>query len=157
MRELQLTRSPDDKRRLDLPGVGSVRFENLWGTKLRITAPGHGEWRVVRSRRGIAVSDADGMTVAAVVGARVEHGDVAVEVRTQHQGLLERRPAGSSGRGRSRAGSRRAVGVEREAHRGDRREEDFAARHPLLFLLALYRVQLIAASRMAGAAAGGVT
>jgi hypothetical protein len=36
-------------------------------------------------------------------------------------------------------------------------DEDFAARHPLLLLLALYRAQLVAASRMAGAAAGGVT
>ena len=36
-------------------------------------------------------------------------------------------------------------------------DEDFAARHPLPLLLALYRAQLIAASRQAGAAAGGVT
>ena len=157
MRELQLTRSPDDKRRLDLPGVGSVRFENLWGTKLRITAPGHGEWRVVRSRRGIAVSDADGMTVAAVVGARVEHGDVAVEVRTQHQGLLERRPQVLLVEG-DRELARVAPSVWSEKPIAVTVvEEDFAARHPLLFLLALYRVQLIAASRMAGAAAGGVT
>jgi hypothetical protein len=36
-------------------------------------------------------------------------------------------------------------------------DEDFAARHPLLLLLALYRSQLIAGSRFAAAAAGGVT
>jgi hypothetical protein len=92
MRELQLTRSPDDKRRLDLPGVGSLRFEDFWGKKLRLTAPGHGEWLVVRSRRGVTVSDSDGMTVAAFSRGGVEQGDVAVEVTTPHQGLLERRP-----------------------------------------------------------------
>jgi hypothetical protein len=36
-------------------------------------------------------------------------------------------------------------------------DENFAARHPLLLLLALYRAQLAAQSHMAGAAAGGVT
>jgi hypothetical protein len=36
-------------------------------------------------------------------------------------------------------------------------DEDFAARHPLLLLLALYRAQLIAQSHFAGASAGGVT
>jgi hypothetical protein len=36
-------------------------------------------------------------------------------------------------------------------------DENFAARHPLLLLLALYRPQLAAQSHMAGAAAGGVT
>jgi hypothetical protein len=83
MRELQLTRATDDKRRLDLPGVGSLRFENIWATKLRLTAPGHGEWRVVRRRRGVTVSDADGMTVAAFTGRGVEQRDV---------GPLDRRP-----------------------------------------------------------------
>jgi hypothetical protein len=157
MRELELTRSPDDKRRLDLAGIGSVRFENIWGTKLRITAPGHGEWRVERSRRGMTVSDADGMAVAAFAGARIEHGDVVVEVRTQHQGLLERRPpfllvAGDRPLGRVAPSvwSEKPVAVTVV-------DENFAARYPLLFLLALYRAQLIAASRFAGAAAGGVT
>jgi hypothetical protein len=92
MRELQLTRATDDKRRLDLPGVGSLRFENIWATKLRLTAPGHGEWRVVRRRRGVTVSDADGMTVAAFTGRGVEQRDVAVDVTTPHQGPLDRRP-----------------------------------------------------------------
>jgi hypothetical protein len=36
-------------------------------------------------------------------------------------------------------------------------DEEFAAREPLLLLLALYRAQLIAQSRMASAAAGTVT
>ncbi|HEV7847034.1 MAG TPA: hypothetical protein VGO83_12330 [Thermoleophilaceae bacterium] len=157
MLELQLTRSKEDKRRLDLAGVGSVRFENLWGTKLRLTAPGQGEWRVVRSRRGVAVSDAAGTTVAAFVGDGVESGDVAVEITTPHQGLLGRRP------------SFLLLHGERELARVDPSvwsekplaitvlDEDFVARHPLLFLLALYRAQLVAASRQAAAAAGVVT
>jgi hypothetical protein len=156
MRELQLTRSPDDKRRLYLPGVGTVRFENFWGTKLRITAPGHGEWRVVRGRRGVTVSDANGMEVAAFAGARVEHGDVAVEVRTQPQGLLERRPPFLVFEG-DRELARVAPSVWSEKPTAVTVvDEDFAARHPLLLLLALYRAQLIAQSQFAGAAAGAV-
>jgi hypothetical protein len=31
MRELELTRSPDDKRRLELAGVGILRSEDFWG------------------------------------------------------------------------------------------------------------------------------
>jgi len=157
MLELQLTRAPDDKRRLDLPGVGSVRFENIWGTKLRIAAPGHPEWRVVRRRSGVTVSDPDGRTVAAFAGARVEHGDVAVEVTTPHQGPFDRRPPFvlmEGGRELARIApsvwSEKPVAVTVL-------DEDFVAREPQLFLLALYRAQLVAASRMAGAAAGGVT
>jgi hypothetical protein len=157
MRELQLIRSADDKRRLDLAGVGSVRFENLWGTKLRLTAPGHGEWSVVRSRRGVAVSDAVGMTVAAFSGKGVEHGGVTVEVTTPHQGLLDRRPPFlllEGDRELARVGpsvwSEKPLAVTLL-------DEDFAERHPLLFLLALYRANLVASSRQAGAAAGGVS
>jgi hypothetical protein len=153
MREIELTRSPDEKRRLDLPGVGTVRFENMWGTKLRLSAPGHGEWRVVRSRRGVAVSDMDGAAVASFDGARVEHGDVVVEVRAPQPGLLERRPPFV------------VVEGERELARIEPKvwsekptavtivDDDFAARHPLLLLLALYRTQLIAQSLYARAAA----
>jgi hypothetical protein len=157
MRELQLTRSTDDKRRLDLPGVGSLRFENIWGTKLRLTVPGHGEWRIVRRRRGVTVSDADGMTVAAFTGRGVEQGDVAVEVATPHQGLLDGRPPFLLLEG-ERELARMAPSVwSEEPTAVTLLDEDFAARHPLLLLLALYRAQLVAASRMAGAAAGGVT
>ncbi|HMJ96183.1 MAG TPA: hypothetical protein VK486_10035 [Thermoleophilaceae bacterium] len=157
MRELQLTRSPDDKRRLDLPGVGSLRFENLWGTKLRLSAPGHGEWRVVRSRRGVTVSDADGTTVAAFAGKGVEHGDVAIEVTTPHQGLLERRPPFVLLEG-DRELARMAPSVWSEKPTAVTLfDEDFAARHPLLLLLALYRAQLVAQRRMASASAGVVT
>ena len=157
VRELQLTRSADDKRRLDLPGVGSLRFENIWGTKLRLTAPGHGEWRVVRRRRGVTVSDADGMTVAAFTGRGVEHGDVAVEVTTPHQGLLDRRPPFLLLEG-DRELARMAPSVWSEKPTAvTLLDEDFAVQHPLLLLLALYRAQLVAASRQAGAAAGGVT
>jgi hypothetical protein len=157
MRELQLTRSTEDKRRLDLPGVGSVRFENIWGTKLRLTAPGHGEWRVVRRRGGVTVSDADGMTVAAFTHRGVEHGDVAVEVTTPHQGLLDRRRPFLLLEG-DRELARVAPSVWSEKPTAVTvLDEDFAARHPLLFLVALYRAQLVAASRQAAAAAGTVT
>jgi hypothetical protein len=43
MRELQLVRSTEDKRRLDLAGVGTVRFENMWGDGRRVV---HGDRRV---------------------------------------------------------------------------------------------------------------
>ena len=134
-----------------------MRFENLWGTKLRITAPGRGDWHVVRRRRGVTVSDADGTTVAAFTHRGVEHGDVAVEVRTPHQGLLDRRPPFLLIDGdRELARIEPSVWSEKPLA-VTILDEDFATRQPLLLLLALYRAQLIAASRHAGAAAGGVT
>jgi hypothetical protein len=157
MSELQLTRSPDDKRRLDLPGVGSLRFENIWGTKLRLSAPGHGEWRVVRGRRGITVSDPDGRSVASVVDTGVEHGDIAIAVTTPHQGLLDRRPPFVLLEGdRELARMEPSVWSEKPTA-VTLLDEDFAARHPLLLLLALYRAQLTAQRRMAAVAAGTVT
>jgi hypothetical protein len=157
MRELQLIRSPDDKRRVDLDGVGTVRFENLWGTKLRLSAPGHGEWRVVRRRRRVTVSDADGMTVAEFAGGGVEQGDVGIQVTTPHEGLFAWRTpfllvAGD--RELARVGpsvwSEKPLAVTIL-------DDDFVARNPLLFLLALYSAQLVAASRQARAAAGRTT
>jgi hypothetical protein len=156
MLELQLIRSPDDKRRLDLPGVGSLRFENLWGTKLRITAPGHGEWRIVRRRSGVTVSAADGTTAAAFTDRGVEHGGVVVEVTTPHQGLLERRPFVLVQGDRELARMAPSVWSEKPTA-VTLVDQDFAARHPLLLLLALYRAQLTAQRRMAAAAAGTVT
>jgi hypothetical protein len=157
MRELELIRCPDDKRRLDLAGVGSLRFEDLWGRKLRLSAPGHGEWRVVRSRRGVTVSDEAGATVATFTDAGVEHDGVAVDVTTPHQGLLDGRPPFLLLEG-DRELARIGPLVWREKPTPvTLLDEEFAAREPLLLLLALYRAQLVAQSRMASAAAGTVT
>jgi hypothetical protein len=130
---------------------------HIWGTKLRLSAPGHGDWRVARGRGGPTVTDADGTTVASFAGARIEHGDVAIEVTTPHQGLLERRPPFLLVEG-DRELARVAPSVWSEKPIAvTLLDEDFAAQQPLLLLLALYRAQLIAGSRQAGAAAGGVT
>jgi hypothetical protein len=153
MRELQLTRSPDDKRRLDLPGVGYLRFENMWGTKLRLCAPGQGQWRVARSRGGPTVTGEDGATAATFAGAGVERDGVAIEVRAPLQGLFERRPPFLLVNG-DRELARVASAVWSEKPTAvTLLDEEFVAQHPLLFLLALYRAQLVAQSRFASAAA----
>jgi hypothetical protein len=80
-----------------------------------------------------------------------------VDVTTPHQGLLEGRPPFLLLDG-DRELARVAPSVWSEKPTAVTiLDEDFAARLPLLLPLALYRAQLIARSRMAGAAAGGVT
>jgi hypothetical protein len=159
VRELQLLRSPDDKRRLDLAGVGYVRFENMWGTKLVLVAASAGEWRVagrLMFRGETTATDAAGTTVAKIAGNRVEYGDRTVEVTTPHEGLLEKRPpylVVENGREiahvASQAWSEKPLDVSIL-------DEEFVTTDPLLFLLALYTAQLISARRSASAAAGGV-
>jgi hypothetical protein len=159
MRELQLIRSPDDKRRLDLHGVGSVRFENTWGTKLCLSAPGHVDWRIAgRARRGATTAtDATGAVVATLVGRRVEHGHRALDVTTPHQGIFERRPPFVLVEG-DREMARVAPQVWSEKPVDvTLMDEEFAAEQPQLLLFALWVACRIAASRQAGAAAGGVT
>jgi hypothetical protein len=154
MRELQLTRSPDDKRRLDLPGVGSVRFENMWGTKLCFSSAGGAEWRIAGRRRGpVEVRDALGTTVATIDGRRATQGDRHVDVITPHQGLLERRPPfvllegdRELARVASRVWDEKPIDVTVL-------DEDFVSREPMLFLVALYAANRIASSRQAAAAA----
>ncbi len=46
MLELTLTRDAQDKRRNDLPGVGTVRFLSAFAHKTLLSAPGHGDWRL---------------------------------------------------------------------------------------------------------------
>jgi hypothetical protein len=160
MREVQLIRSAEEKRRLDLDGVGTVRFENMWGTKLCVSAPGRGDWRInARTRRGapLAATDTTGAVVATVVGRRVEQGDRAVEVTTPDQGLFDRRPPFvlvADGREIARVAphvwSEKPLDVTIT-------DEGFADEQPQLLLFALWIACRIASSRMAGAAAGGVT
>jgi hypothetical protein len=160
VRELQLVRSPDDKRRLDLPGVGHVRFESRWGNKLVLAAPDRGEWRVagrLMFRSETTATDAAGTTVARIVGNGVEYGDRAIHVTTPHQGLLEHRPPfliveneRELARVASQLWSEKPLDVTIL-------DEEFVESDPLLFLLALYTAQLIAASRSAAASAGVVT
>jgi len=160
VRELQLIRCVDDKRRLDLQGVGSVRFENFWGTKLCLSAPGHVDWRIAGRARGRAplrVTDPAGAAVATLIGRRVEHGHRALEVTTPHQGLLDRRPPFVFVEG-DREIARVAPKVWDEKPVDiTLMDEDFAAEQPQLLLFALWVACRIAGSRMAGAAAGGVT
>ena len=159
MRELQLVRSSNDKRRLDLQGVGSVRFENMWGTKLCLSAPGQVDWRIAgRWRRGATTAtDATGAVVATLVGQRVEHGQRAVEVTTPHQGVFDRRPQFVLVEN-DREIARVAPHVWNEKPLDvTLMDEDFAAEEPQLLLFALWAANRIAASRQAGAAAEGVT
>jgi len=159
MHELQLIRSVDDKRRLDLHGVGSVRFENMWGTKLCLSAPGHVDWRIARSGRrgGITATDATGAVVATLVGQRVEHGHRSVDVTTPHQGVFDRRPPFVLVEGdRELAKVAPQVWSEKPVD-VTLMDEQFAAEQPHLLLFALWAANRIAASRQAGAAAGGVT
>ncbi|HKG03351.1 MAG TPA: hypothetical protein VKB03_09220 [Conexibacter sp.] len=159
MRELQLIRSVDDKRRLDLHGIGSVRFENMWGTKLCLSAPGHVDWHVARRGRrgGTTAIDATGAAVATLDGRRVEHGHRAVDVTTPHQGILDRRPPFVLVEGdRELAKVAPHVWSEKPVD-VTITDEDFAAEEPHLLLFALWAANRIAASRQAGAAAGGVT
>jgi hypothetical protein len=156
---MQLIRRPDDKRCLDLDGVGSIRFENLWGTKLVLTATGGEAWRIERRRksRGLTATDAAGAAAATFTAGGIEHGDRVLQVTAPKQGLLERRPP--------------FVIVERESAIArvvprvwDEKpldvtvlDEELVAGDPLLFLCALYQANLIASSRQASAAAGDVT
>ena len=160
MRELQLIRSAEDKRRLDLDGVGSVRFENIWATKLCVSAPGRVDWRIGgRARRGapLTATDATGAVVATLVDGRFEHGDRAVAVTTPHQGMFERRPPfvlvegdREIARVASKVWDEKPVDVTLI-------DEDFAAEQPQLLLLGLWVACRIAQSRMAGASVGPVT
>src|SRR4051812_43112741 len=94
MRELQIIRSAHEKRRLDVDGIGTVRFENMWGTKLRLSAPGRGDWRISAGWRGGANTalDATGAVAATVVDGRIEQGARAVTITKPHRGIFERRP-----------------------------------------------------------------
>ena len=161
MRELQLIRSADDKRRLDLEGVGSVRFENMWGTKLAFSAPALDDLRIDGKgpfRRADVATDAAGHTVATLScgrdKGRVECGDRVVDVTGPLRGVLERRHpfeitenARDIARVASRVWDEKPIDVTLI-------DEEFATRDPLLFLLALYVGNLVAASRSARAAAG---
>jgi hypothetical protein len=159
MRELQLIRRPDDKRRLDLDGVGSIRFENLWGTKLVLTATGGEAWRIERRRkaRDLTATDGAGAAAATFTPGGIEHADVLVQVATPDRGLLERRPPFVIvERGREIARVAPKVWDEKPLD-VTVLDEEFVAGNPLLFLCALYQANLVASSRQAGAAAGGVT
>jgi hypothetical protein len=151
VRELHLIRASDDKRRVDLEGVGSVRFTNMWGTKLTISAAGHGEWHLARSRRGTSITDTAGVAVAQITAAGVVHDGRVIEVTSPHQGMLERRPPFViSENGREIATAAPQIWSEKPLA-VTIIDDAFATAEPLLFLLALYRAQLIAASRFASA------
>lgn len=154
MRETALTRDPDDKRRLDLPGVGTIRFANRWGTELELSAPGHDPWRIKRPmfRGAMTITDPAGGTAATMDDGGVEHGGRKVRVDAPRQGLLERRPPFLLLEG-DRELARIAPRVwDEKPVAVTLLDESFAEQEPLLLLLAFYRANLVASSRMASAA-----
>jgi hypothetical protein len=65
MAELELSRSPDDRRRYALGGVGTLRFEGL-GKRSATAEAATGSWRFARRgflRRGTEATDAAGGAV----------------------------------------------------------------------------------------------
>lgn len=148
--DLLLLRSPDNKRHLDLAGVGSVEFANRWGTKLVFTSTSDVEWRIDGSgpfRRSSEATDVAGAVVAAFTSRGIEHAGRVIDVKTTDQGLFERRPPFLI-----REGERDLVRVA--ARVWDEKpidvtvlDERFAVDDPLLLLFALYGANLIAVKR----------
>ena len=67
MSDLELTRSPDDRRRYVLDGIGTLRLEG-WSSRRATAEAGAATWRIARSgfwQRAIEAVDAAGMTVGA--------------------------------------------------------------------------------------------
>lgn len=65
MADLELTRSPDDRRLYALEGVGTLRLEG-WSARRAIADAGPASWRIARSgfwQRAIEAVDAAGITV----------------------------------------------------------------------------------------------
>jgi hypothetical protein len=65
MADLELTRSPDDRRLYALEGVGTLRLEG-WSSRRATAEAGPAGWRIARSglwQRAIQAVDAAGMTV----------------------------------------------------------------------------------------------
>jgi hypothetical protein len=65
MVDLQLTRSPDDRRLYVLDGVGTLRLEG-WSSRRATAEAGPASWQIARSgfwQRAIEAVDAAGMTV----------------------------------------------------------------------------------------------
>ncbi len=156
MLDLQLVRSPDNKRHLDLAGVGGVEFTNRWGTKLVFTSTSGVQWRIDGSgpfRRSSEATDVAGVAVAAFTRQGIEHAGRVIDITTTDQGLFERRPPLLI-----REGEHDLVRVA--ARVWDEKpidvtvlDERFAADEPLLLLFALFGANLVAAKRQARAAA----
>jgi hypothetical protein len=67
MADLELTRSPDDRRLYALEGVGTLRLEG-WSSRRATAEAGPASWRIARSgfwQRTIEAVDAAGMAVGA--------------------------------------------------------------------------------------------
>jgi hypothetical protein len=65
MADLELTRTPDDRRLYALEGVGTLRLEG-WSSRRATAEAGTDSWRIARSgfwQRAIEAVDAAGMTV----------------------------------------------------------------------------------------------
>ena len=159
MRELTLTRDPQDKRRNDLPGIGTVRFTSAFAHKTVLSAPSHGDWHLrgrIMLRDVTHISDQTGIEIGTFTSSRstIEIGD-----RTLH--VLQAREGWTGG-----AKPVELVEDERPLVRyapwswDGRRpvtvkilDEEFAAEEPLIVLLGLYGALQYAISRSASAAA----
>jgi len=75
MIELELTRSPDDKRLYVLDGVGTVRFEGF-GSRRAVAEAGDERWRLSRRTfaRTTEAVDASGATAGTFVSALLRGG-----------------------------------------------------------------------------------
>jgi hypothetical protein len=76
MADLELTRSPDDRRLYVLDGVGTLRLEG-WGSRRATAAAGADSWRFARRgfwQRAIEAADAAGVTVGSFEPRTVRRG-----------------------------------------------------------------------------------
>ena len=163
MRELTLIRDPQDKRRLDLAGIGTIRFTSKWGNKVTLSAPGHGDLHLrgrLMLRDVTHISDQIGTELgtftaskrAIELGARTLHvskpkegwtgGPQPVELIEDERVLARYAPWAWDGR--------RPITVEIL-------DEEFAGAEPLLVLLGLYGTVQYAIVRSASAAASAGT
>lgn len=76
MVDLELTRTPDDRRLYALDGVGTLRLEG-WSSRRATAEAGPAIWRIARSgfwQRAIEAFDAAGMTVGSFEASTLRRG-----------------------------------------------------------------------------------
>ena len=159
MRELTLTRDPEDKRRCDVPGLGTVRFLNRWGNKVELSAPGHPSLHLsgkVMLRDVTQITDQLGTGIGTFTTSTrtLELGTRTLHVVKPKEGLTSGpRPVELSEDGRVLARYAPYAWDGRKPITVELVDEEFAAAEPLLVLLGLYGALQYAINRSAAAAA----
>jgi hypothetical protein len=158
--EVLLTRDPADRRRNDLPGIGTVQFTSAWGNKAVLSAPGHPEWHLrgrLMFRDVTHVADQTGIELGTFTRSKraIEVGGRTLVVRMPKESLT--------------SGPKPVELLEDErmlaryapwAWDGERPvtvtllDEEFARAEPLMVLLGLYGTLQYAIMRSAKAATG---